>query len=118
MKEKFTKGPWAILPQEKDKEYLRVRGSILGGRYKIANVIDLKFHHDGGGWCELERIESAANANLIARSPSLYHALKRTTDELAFVIDLYNKKVKDPADFIDAETCHLNQIELAKARGE
>lgn len=58
------------------------------------------------------------DAQLIEAAPSLYYALKRTTEELAFVIDRYNKKVKYPAHFIDAETCHLNQIELAKARGE
>lgn len=115
---KFTKGEWSILPIEDDKEYIRIRGTVLGCRYKIANVTDLKFHHDGKDWCLRDRIESAANAQLISRAPNLYHALKRTNEELALLIDRCNKKVKDPAHFIDAETCHLNQIELAKARGE
>jgi len=115
---KFTKGEWDVLSIESDKEYIRIRGTAIGGRYKIANVTDLKLHHDGKEWCLREREESLANAHLIARAPNLYHALKSTTEELAFVIDSYNKKVKDPAHFIDAETCHLNQIELAKARGE
>ena len=35
---RFTKGPWRTLPEEVDKSYVRVRGTVLGGRYKIANV--------------------------------------------------------------------------------
>jgi len=71
----FTKGEWSILPEEDDKEYIRIRGTVLGGRYKIANVIDLKDHHDDSEWCERERKESMANARLIAAAPELYSAL-------------------------------------------
>lgn len=35
---KHTKGPWIVLPEEHDKKYIRIRGTLLGGRYKIANV--------------------------------------------------------------------------------
>lgn len=53
---KFTKGKWVVLPLEEDKEYIRIRGSVLGGRYKIADVIDLKFHHQPDKqWCMRER---------------------------------------------------------------
>lgn len=34
-----TKEPWKLLPEECDKPYIRVRGTALGGRYKIANVL-------------------------------------------------------------------------------
>ncbi len=58
------------------------------------------------------------DAHLIAAAPEMYMALKQTNEELAFMIERYNRRVKDPANFIDAETCHKNQVLLAKARGE
>ncbi len=70
---KFTKGEWAILPLEDDKEYIRIRGSALGGRYKVANVIDLKNHHnEEQEWCKLDRAESLANTHLISAAPKMY----------------------------------------------
>lgn len=72
---KFTKGEWGILPIEDDKECIRIRGTVLGGRYKIANVTDLKHHHDDSGWCKSERLESKANARLIIASPKMYEEL-------------------------------------------
>ena len=69
---KFTKGEWGALPIEEDKEYIRIRGATLGGRYKIANVIDLKDHHSDAKWCEREREESLANAHLIKAAPKMY----------------------------------------------
>lgn len=38
-KPQHTKEPWKILPEECDKPYIRIRGTQLGGRYKIANVL-------------------------------------------------------------------------------
>lgn len=99
--EKFTKGEW-----------------VENGAFVSHVDLGCDAIVSGAGCKDISYKEAEANANLIARAPNLYHALKRTTEELAFVIDRYNKKVKDPANFIDAETCHLNQIELAKARGE
>ncbi len=101
---KFTKGDWAMLPLENDKEYIRIRGSVLGGRYKVANVIDLKEHHNEEyKWCKLDREESLANAHLIAAAPKMYEILKMLLDG-----DSIN-------DFtIDIEVAKL----LAQARGE
>lgn len=101
---KFTKGEWVALPIEDDKEYIRIRGAALGGRYKIANVTDLKLHHDGKGWCLRESIESIANAHLIAAAPEMYSELQSI--------------LSSPYTEIDEEG--LNRIEklLAKARGE
>tara|TARA_B100000768_G_C11268681_1_gene372336 strand:- start:42 stop:377 length:336 start_codon:yes stop_codon:yes gene_type:complete len=102
---KFTKGEWAILPAEEDKEYLRIRGTALGRRYKIANVIDLKAHHNGMIWCERERAESAANANLIKTAPEMYAELEDLEAWLKYNDDYrrWHKRVKDL---------------LVKARGE
>ena len=76
---KFTKGEWAILPIENDREYIRIRGVVLGGRYKIANVLDLKNHHNDAEWCKIDRAVSMANAHLIAAAPKMYKFL----DDLA-----------------------------------
>lgn len=35
----YSKGPWEIKPEEVDKPYIRIRGTRLGGRFKIANVL-------------------------------------------------------------------------------
>jgi len=104
---KFTKGEWLILPLEDDKEYIRIRGTVLGGRYKIANVTDLKFHHDGKEWCKRERGESLANANLIAAAPDMYELLDEVSHVLGHELNPTSKT------YIKA----IKEL-LAKARGE
>lgn len=70
---KYTPGPWVILPEECDRDYLRIRGSILGSRYKIANVLTPVY--DGVHKREAE--ETRANARLIAAAPVLLDALRK-----------------------------------------
>lgn len=69
---KFTKGPWQILPEEADKDYIRIRGTVLGGRYTVANVPTPVY--EGAPPRELE--ETQANAALIAAAPELLAALE------------------------------------------
>lgn len=76
---KFTKGEWEILPIEDDKEYIRIRGTLLGSKHKIANVVDLKAHYSNADWCKRDRAESMANAQLIVAAPKMYKFL----DDLA-----------------------------------
>lgn len=95
---KFTKGEW----------YAHPNGVGCSG-IAIVNTPN---------GCVIPKHEDSANRDLIAAAPEMYKALQRTNEELAFIIDMYNKKVKDPANFIDAETCHENQLLLVKARGE
>ena len=61
-----TPGPWQVLPEESDRDYLRIRGTRLGQRYKIANV-----HHDPLAYYPWHADETRANARLIAESPVL-----------------------------------------------
>lgn len=68
---KHTQGNWSVLPEECDKSYIRIRGTRLGGRYKIANVITPTY--DGVDKREAE--ETRANARLIAAAPELLEAL-------------------------------------------
>jgi hypothetical protein len=114
--EKFTKGEWKAFIRPIDYNpccfshdvLIEVDGDDIAGVYVTC---------DDPEWLK-HREQAIHDANLMAASKDLYYALKHTTEELAFVIDRYNKKVKDPTHFIDAETCHRNQIKLAKARGE
>ena len=69
---KFTKGPWQVLPEEADKDYIRIRGTVWGGRYKVANVPTPVY--EGVPQRELE--ETRANAALIAAAPELLAALE------------------------------------------
>lgn len=69
---KHTPGPWKVLPEECDRPYVRVRGTVLGERYKVANVVTPVY--DGVHGREAE--ETRANARLIAAAPELLKALK------------------------------------------
>ena len=69
----FTPGAWVCLPDEAGKDYLRIRGTQLGRRYKIADVHCVQYE----GAHPREAEESAANARLIACAPELLEALKK-----------------------------------------
>ena len=56
---KHTPEPWELLDAEADKEYLRIRGTVLGGRYKIANVLWPNYSESAR---EREAAETLANA--------------------------------------------------------
>ena len=116
--EKFTQGEWKILPFEEDREYIRIRGTALSRRYKIANVIDLKRHHDDSKWCRREREESIANANLITAAPKMYKALKDLVENIKNV-DNYQAEL-DLIDQVIGIEIDVDKIEslLAEARGE
>jgi hypothetical protein len=77
MNTKHTEGPWQLLPEECDKPYIRIRGTKLGGRYKIANVLT-PIHP---GVHEDEADETRANARLIAAAPDLLNALVMVLDD-------------------------------------
>jgi hypothetical protein len=70
---KHTPGPWRVMPEEPGRPYIRVRGTQLGERYKIANVLlpDYERAHES----KVE--ESLANARLIAAAPDMLAELKR-----------------------------------------
>ncbi len=71
-----TPGPWRVLPEECDRPYIRIRGTVLGGRYKVANVLTPIYE-----WVPLrEAEETRANAKLIAAAPDLLEALQRLVD--------------------------------------
>lgn len=67
---KGTRGPWRVLPEEMDKPYLRVRGTNLGCRYKIADVPSVVYE----GVPDREAHETRANARLISAAPDLLEA--------------------------------------------
>jgi hypothetical protein len=71
---KFTRGPWMVMPEEAEKLYIRVRGTRLGERFKIANapfpIAD-----------ESEKQEALANARLIAAAPDLFEAVRLFVEE-------------------------------------
>ena len=102
METKFTKGEWLV------KGSSMSMGSSYRGSFSI----------ESSGFSGDVSDANEANKALIKAAPKIYEALEKANEELAFVIDRYNKKIKDPANFIDAETCHINQLLLAKARGE
>lgn len=75
---KHTPGPWRLLPEEADRAYVRVRGTIPGGRYKVANIVTPTYH----GAPPREAEETRANARLIAAAPDLLESLAELLDAL------------------------------------
>lgn len=63
----YTPGPWQVLPEEMGKNYLRVRGTQLGLRYKIADVRHVEY--DKAPESEVKMTQ--ANARLIAAAPEM-----------------------------------------------
>jgi hypothetical protein len=77
MSAKHTPGPWTTLPEECHKPYVRIRGTRLGGRYKVANVLTPIYE----GVHERDAEETRANARLIAAAPDLLAALQALISE-------------------------------------
>ncbi len=101
--EKFTKGPWVVKPEEVDRDYIRVRGDMPGGRFKVANVLTPVYD----GVSDREAKETRANAALISAAPDLYSA-----------VSLASRHAKRwPQHWNEADVAVLESA-LAKARGE
>ena len=99
---KHTPGPWRILPEEDDKEYIRIRGTVWGGFYKITNV--LKPRDTGHLTLNAQNLtEVRANAALIAAAPDLLRSL----EDLVEYSGIYG-----------AETLEAAKKLIAKAKGE
>lgn len=88
---KGTPGPWEIKPEEVDRPYIRIRGTRLGGRFKVANVLS----PDYDGVHHREADETRANARLIAAAPELLEALTSTLDEIGFWLSQQKPELKD-----------------------
>ena len=89
---KHTPGPWRVLPGESDKDYLRVRGTRLGQRYKVANVVGVTSIPSRK---EMDDAETAANARLIAEAPGLLVALQLLLIAYREAVKLYDPNTDD-----------------------
>lgn len=96
---KGTPGPWEIKPEEVDRPYIRIRGTRLGGRFKVANVL----HPDYDGVHHREADETRANARLIAAAPELLEALTTTLDEIGHWLSQQNPGLKKKIDSVVAK---------------
>lgn len=105
---KHTPGPWTLLPEEADKDYLRIRGTRLGGRYKVANVHHIRFEGVHAVVRERDDAETLANASLIAAAPELLVALQT----------IFNDVKQGAIPNADDEWWGLARAAIAKATGE
>lgn len=83
--EAATPGPWILLPVEDGSPYLRVRGTRLGARYKVANVLAPTYFMPRDG------IESTANAEFIAAARDAVPALLSENAALAAEVERLRK---------------------------
>ena len=67
------------MPEELHRPYIRIRGTRLGARYKVANVLGPEYKDAP----EREAEETRANAVLIAAAPCLLAALQRLVHPMA-----------------------------------
>lgn len=98
---KHTRGSWTVLPEEEGVHYIRIRGTRLGERYKIANVHMPDYNNPSRS----EFVESRANARLIAAAPDLLEALQAMLVERSPAAQLSN-------------ACQQARSAIAKATGE
>lgn len=101
---KPTPGPWTVLPEESDKDYLRIRGTCLGGRYKIANVHMPRHWESHDVLRDRENAESQANARLIADAGTVFHTTGLTPSQLV-------ERVKE---LEEALHCYMDAIHYAQ----
>jgi hypothetical protein len=103
---------WEVLPEEVDKDYIRVRGGDLGLRYKIANVL-----HPTGVHCARETAQTRRNARLIAAAPELLRVLEEIVNAGTWYPSaLEIKPSAGSPDGEDLKRMAMNVI--TKARGE
>ena len=78
---KFTKGEWSVSELEDNVDYIRVRGTVPGARFKIANVIDVNHHLECNTHVYAkEKQQAIANAHLIAAAPDMYKELEESLE--------------------------------------
>lgn len=102
---KGTPGPWEIKPEEVDRPYIRIRGTRLGGRFKVANVLSPDYY----GVHHREADETRANARLIAAAPELLEALTTTLDEIGHWLSQQKPGLKEKIDSVVAKALGESQ---------
>ncbi len=107
-----TPGPWEVMPEEDNRDYIRIRGTVLGEKFKIANVCaESSAEH----WTARDAEAARANARLIAAAPELLEALK----EMA---EYYGGAHEDDCPQDDTCDCGLkpfnDRVNLAIAKAE
>ena len=89
-KVEHTKGTWKILPEEHDKPYIRIRGTTLGGRYKIANVLGANYEEALASEAE----ETRANAKRIVDCVNACEGMQNPEEEVQ-AIESANNLMRD-----------------------
>lgn len=101
------------MPEEVDRPYIRIRGTRLGTRHKIANVLTPM--HEGA--TDRDASETRANAYLISAAPDLLEA----ASEWVAAQDAYRSAIyiedTHAADLAVEEAEKKARAALAKARG-
>ena len=99
-----TPGPWKLTGDSQRSPYFKIRGTRLGGKWKVANCpfIPEVF---------LDMAEAAANARLIAAAPDLLAALELMP--LEHFAD--EQRDIDAAEFVDHANDFMNAMRAGRA---
>jgi hypothetical protein len=96
-----TPAPWTTLPIELEKPYIRIRGAVLGGRYKIANIANEKLYCGVPAIEKREEAESVSNAKLIALAPTIAAELIKERAVNAKLLEALKSCFDYPSDTFD-----------------
>ncbi len=67
---------------------------------------------------DVDKEQMRANARMMALAPEMLDKLVEVNETISFLIGIYNKRTKDPANFLDAEICSEIQMFIAKVKGD
>lgn len=90
MRAKHTPGPWKILPEEAGVPYIRIRGAVIGARWRIANVL----FPDYEGAPDSEFDETRENARRIVACLNACRGIPTEMLEKVSIIDLVDSANK------------------------
>lgn len=112
---KHTPTPWQLKPGETGVNYIRIRGTSLGHRYKIANVSCpfWKGMHE----MEHDHEESRANAAFIVRACNAHDELVDVAREALLVAGAIGAGREIDPEIFAGWSRTIGSV-LAKARGE
>lgn len=89
-------GPWEVRPKENSRDYLRVRGTILGGRFKIANVCQPIPFGQESSEDDLTRANAAFISSCAGNAEAGWRATKAAIESLQQLYKTTRRYVIDP----------------------
>lgn len=107
-----TPGQWVVREPDEGKPYYKVRGTRLGTRFKIANVLFVEDSRLTPLLQQREKDEALANAKLIVNAKDLYSKVKQLSqNSMAYVTGIEAEDGFDLESWMEDVMAILERIE-------